>query len=285
MKTVLKETIDGHEVVKNFGYLTIEPIETQKVVDPIIADSDEQKSIDAKKAEIGNRINQMLQSRKAAIAANRIISSKTSTAAEKEQALKDYDKHNSDFKVHDAMITELQKDIPALSKKLAERKKQEIAKNAVYFDPGKNEEIIDPAEMVDLINKSGEIPAGCILCRDGSYIEDNRGKVHWVKSSGKWAKTTIGKLGDKLPAGEIWETDLDDAQKQEIADQLESERLIALSPTEKTAEKDSIIEGLALQAVTMRSKLEIQGTSESAALTQSQDWYNAEVALIETKYA
>jgi hypothetical protein len=66
---------------------------------------------------------------------------------------------------------------------------------------------------------------------------------------------------------------------------IESERIKAMTATDRAKEKTAVLEGLMGQSVAMRSGLEIKGTKSTDALTQATAWYNAEAVKVEAKYA
>jgi hypothetical protein len=92
-------------------------------------------------------------------------------------------------------------------------------------------------------------------------------------------------LGEKPAVGFTVYSDLADTQKTEVMAWIESERIKALTTSDKAKEKTAALEGLMAQSVAMRSRLEIKGTKSTDALTQATAWYNAEVVKVEAKYA
>ena len=75
---------------------------------------------------------------------------------------------------------------------------------------------------------------------------------------------------------------LTDIDREEIATQIDTERIAGLSATAKADEKQAAIDGVLAESVRIRSGLEIQ--EDSDALKKAQDFYNAGIADVEIKY-
>lgn len=275
MKTIITENIDGYEVIKAFSVPVIEPIETEKKTRSAIVETQEYKDVERKKQELNNRLKM----------AHQVNDSMRAMYKKNPNCVKDekYVLLLSEKTVHEGKAQELLKEIVALSKTAKDKYRELYIQSAEYFEPRGGETLV-PAVKADALKKQADaLGEWERLCVDGSVIIDKRGVKYWIKETGTWIKKDIFKINvDIEPGGKMY-SDLSEIEKQEIGDQLETERINALSPAEKTAEKNNIIDGLAGQAAMMKSKLEIQG--DAAALKKSQDWYNTEVAKVETKYA
>ncbi len=119
---------------------------------------------------------------------------------------------------------------------------------------------------------------GTVITLKGTEIQDNRGRVYFRKAKGKWGRTHIVRLGDKIPADAVLDKDVTDTQRGEI----EQDRVLALPDTEKARERAVVTDAALNMAAGMRSRLEIQ--SDSKALDKSQKAYKAEMARIEALY-
>lgn len=92
-------------------------------------------------------------------------------------------------------------------------------------------------------------------------------------------------IGEPVDSMSIWQEDLADADRQEIATQDEADRIAGLNGGEKNDELAAVKDSLAAQAAIMRSKLEIQGSTAAKALKDSKEWYDAEASKADAKYA
>ena len=158
-------------------------------------------------------------------------------------------------------------------------KKKFVKEHAEYFQPKIGEVFIEDEQYQKLVKK--EIGEFGKLTIAGKVIPDYSEQSIYQKTGGKWIIINLD-FGDKFPDGAILVRNLTDEQKIEIADQTEIDRISELSGPEKETEKQNAIDGVAFQAAKMRSALEIQG--DGKALEKSQDWYNAELIIIEAKY-
>ena len=161
--------------------------------------------------------------------------------------------------------------------------RRELFKQFAIYLNTPNEIFITDKEAETIIHKMKTIKNEDILLDINlKEICDNRGKIVWRKISGKWMKRDISILGDDLKAGEILQNNLSESESLEITEQLESERISKLSQSEKEIEKQSMMDSIANQAVTMKLKLEIQ--NDLKALEKSKEWYNSEIEKINIKY-
>jgi len=237
-----------------------------------------------KKTEVYLKIENLkldiLEHSKAAIQA-----SQNSRRAKTPQEKKPFD---DEYQFRRGKIKEVEELLKPLALEIAAKKKELILAHAVYFKiaarPDRSEEIITP-ERADEIQAAmiAATSAGELVDKDLKRVADNRGKVFWKKSGGAWIKQEIAKLGEKPMSGATLAADLTTAQQQEIASQIEMERVQALKPAEKATEKEAILKGLVSMAAQKKTEMEITG--ESQALKKAQDWYNAEAAKVEQKYA
>jgi len=188
-----------------------------------------------------------------------------------------------------AQINELLKDLPTLTEKLKQKKIQLLRENAKYFEMPSNTINLSQKQAVEYlkllnINKTvyQKTKVKKLLTIDESIIVDYRGEKVWLKSDNNWTSRVIATLTDQIDMLEIVDIDLTDEQKQEIAEQGETERINSLSPEEKENEIATLKESLLARSINMKSKLEIQGDKD--ALVKSQEWYNLESIKLNSKY-
>lgn len=253
-KTIITTKIDGYDIITGFGTLQIEAIETKKVVDPVMAASDEVKAVEAKSKELQSASKQYSDAMKSAREAFKngntgLHSKHVYTAGQQEERMKGIQAELVDL-IH-----------------VAKSKRQEIWNDSiVYHEPKKGEILLEDAVEV----KYMELQKGELLTVDGEVVKDNRG-VKYVKDGAVQTVTSIG----VEPEGPLME--------DVTPEQFEEMRLDAMSDKEKADELATVTDGLASQAATMRAKLEIQGDKD--ALEKAQDWYNAELTIAQEKYA
>ncbi len=169
---------------------------------------------------------------------------------------------------------------PELEEVLAKIRQKLIGANAVYARPPQGEELIADDQAATLWAAFAERGETRQLLMTGEYIDDLRGREYWVKGE-EWTGQRITGLGEKPAAGAIPADLLTDAQRAEIAEQQEAERLQNMSPVDRAAEIERLKQGALAQAAHMRSELEIAGDPE--ALAKSQTWYQRELANIGAK--
>jgi hypothetical protein len=117
------------------------------------------------------------------------------------------------------------------------------------------------------------------LITDGTTIPDYRGTEYWIKS-GRWSKDKISDIGVSIPEGGILDADLTPDQRKEISDEQEGDRIAALTPEQKAAEKQSRLDALADEADRLERRAHIQGNEFDAVA-----WYNEKTPEVEAKYA
>lgn len=270
MKTITTKEIDGYNIIIGLydaGGL-IDPEETRKIVIKEIENEAIYKDIEKLKSQMKTYAYQSLQAKR-----------NMQKAKNKAEQKKFYDEF---LKWRGEMIG-LEPDLKDMAQKLNIRIKELTLEHAVYFNVKSNEEIISDVQGEDIRKAMVDATAeGKLLDKNLEKIVDFRNREYWSKNR-KWIKTVIVRIGENPPTGAIEYKDLTVEQKQEIMNQLEAERIASLTAVEKTAELENAIQVLAGRAAMMRSELEIQGDPD--ALQKSQDWYEAEKVIVETKYA
>lgn len=260
-KTVLYEKIDGHDVIMGFDRPTVDPVETAKIVNEAIKDTSEFQVIEAKKAEYTKAVQALSE-----------IQKKYRNGGKPSR--EDQDKWNHALGVMSLRQDELKPLAVDLADKIISLRRE----HAVYFEPRLGEVIKTEDEVNALADKIKSRKPGIVITVSGDMIEDNRGRVFFHKSSKKWIKGKILRLGDKIPSGATLEVNVTDTQRDEI----EKDRVSALPESEKATERTRAMNAAINTAADMRSKLEIQ--SDPKALEKSQAAYQEEVARIEGLY-
>lgn len=255
MQTVITKKIDGYDIIVGFGSLSIEAVETEKKAKPLIEKTDEAKAVKVKGKELSAIAKEYSDAVKAAKEAFKngnasLHSQHIFTAGQKEEKMK-------------TVQAELVDLIHAEKEKYAEI----WMENVVYHEPKAGEIVLEDNSLVELYLALGKKE---LLCLDGTVIKDNRG-VKYIKE-GK--VLTVDTLGAE-PDGPLMES--------VTPEEFEAMRIASLTEAEKAKELASITDGLAEQAASMRSKLEIQGDAD--ALAKAQAWYKEQVAAAEEKYA
>lgn len=139
----------------------------------------------------------------------------------------------------------------------------------------------------DLVDAFKALKRGELLTTSGDVVRDCRGMVYWNidAQTGDWIKTVITTLGETKPVGSKLYKNLTDDDRADIRDQLDGERLAALTDDDRERLKAADIATAEHQAARMRSVAEIKGVSAAAALANAQEWLAEREAEITEKYA
>ena len=263
MKTILFETIDGHDIVTGSSVPTVDGVETNKVVMGYTDDSGErQPGMIESTSEY-----QAVQAKKAEFQA---------AAQDRAAAVKARDKGK--FKAAIEAMKMVQYDAIPLAKALNDKIMELRRDKAVYFEP-KLGEAITPAAAVDgLIQAIKNKPDGVFITRDGNQVPENRGRVYFRQVAGKWQRTRITRLGDTVPSDAVLIEDLTPEQRDEV----DRDHVATLPAETRMLYKEKAVRMALKSATDMRSQLEIQGDPD--ALQKSKDAYDAEVAKIVALY-
>lgn len=259
MQTVIYKEIEEYKIITGFSKLSINPVETQKIVTELIEKEEDTKRIKTLKIQVNTLNKQMFDIKGIGPYTNEQI-----------KQIENYQNQ----------IQEVLKEIVFLEdekkKRIVELKKE----NAVYFEPAKYE-IVKTDEKIATL-KAAKLSKNQLLDIDGNIIENHTGISWWIKND-KWEIVKC-KLGEIPPTGSKEYKNLADFEKQEINEQNEQDRISSFTATEKEKEKQDKINTAAIEAAQKRSVLEIQGIPAGDALDQSRVWYNEQVATIEKKY-
>jgi hypothetical protein len=271
MKTIKTEKIDGLDVIVGIcdasGF--IDPEATRKIVEIEIRKTPEWKSLEEKKAEMQVFANQAAQAAKNA--------KKAKTPGERNG-------FNGEYQENWKKIKDGQKEMLPIAQAIKKKYGELMLEHAKYFSLNPSETYVEDAEAEEIENLMIEATAaGEVVARDKTRVPDFRGRRYWKKSGTAWAMAEITRLGDKPASGAVEESKLSESQREEIADQVEKERMAGLSSAKRAAEKAAVIGGAVARAAQMKSELEVQGDSQ--ALKKSKDWLAEETVRIEVKYA
>ena len=264
-KTVLYEEIDGHKIITGFDRPTVDGVETSKIINGhgkepgLIHDTPEYQAVEAKKAEYQAAINELSELR-----------GKYKKGANVPREAQEQWNHAL------GKMSVRQDELKPLARDLADKITALRRSHAVYFTPRAGEVIKAGDEVDGLVRAIKGRSGGELIAIDGSTVEDNRGTVYFRKSGGKWGRTEICKLGDKIPSDAV--TEPTESQAAEI----EVDRVAALPADIRAKEKERAMDSALKSAAAMRNELEIK--SDPDALTKSQDWYQTEVDRIEGLY-
>jgi hypothetical protein len=271
LKTIKTQKIDDYDIV--IGICDAESFIDQEAtkikVNKIIKDEKIYKDIEKFKDQLSTYIYQ---------------SNKALVNAKKAKDKSERDKFTNEYQSRQKDIKDIQNDLKPMAVEFEKKYRELILSNAEYFGLQEHEIYIEDSEaakfetlMIDATQN------GDLVDKDKNIIQDNRGKIYWLKSGDTWNKAEILNLGDIPAVGAKEFNDLSIEEKQEIIDQVETDRIAALSSTQKAEEKALKLSDLITQAAQMKSELEVQG--ESNALQISQDWLAAESDKLDLIYA
>ncbi len=183
----------------------------------------------------------------------------------------------------------INEELKVLNLAYQEKAKQILRDNPVYNDvvAGLREgEVVLPQDEIDVLREKfvGKQKNEQVLL-DGKYIVDYRGKEFYHKDAeltgGKWVKGIIDLLGDGHDLGTFVE-DLTPTELAEIREQEETERITALSASEKQTEFGHMKAGLAGKAQTLETTLKFDGDIDYQ--TKAQEFYNTELGKLKLLY-
>ncbi|KPK92399.1 hypothetical protein AMJ80_06660 [bacterium SM23_31] len=268
MQTVIYREIKGYNIITGFGKLSIDPAETKKAIAPLIAE-------DSRIKRIGDLTTHASTVRKAIAEIMKVVRVRIPAVPNRKETGQ-LEKYAEQIRGIESELV----DIEAYRKKRIEQLTRE---RPVYFEPTRYEIAKTDEEIQRLSEEKGALHPAFLLDVDGNHIPNFTGRVFWVYDDGIWEKATYD-FGEQPPVVAIEEKDLNAAQRAEISQQLEAQRVQALTVQEKEAEKARAVNELANKAVMKRQGLEIQGIPSEDALTQAREWYNEQILIIDEKY-
>ena len=285
MKTKITETIDGIKIIRAIGEAQIDPESTKPIAGEKLIASDEYKAFVAKQNEIAPYI---ITARTASNNAKKmyVMEYSSTSASDKAKYAAEKTRYANEAAAANAVIEAKRGELEQIVVALNEKRRSLINENAVYFMPKPGEKNIEDSEAEIIRAKMTEaIQKEKLLADDLSLVDDYRNVTVWLKSGGQWSSREILTLGDKPAASEKLESDITEAERTEIANQIEKDRIKKLSVSEKTAEKTASLAILLSQAAQKKTELEIMGATASQATKDAKAWYDAEVAKVEKIYA
>jgi hypothetical protein len=105
------------------------------------------------------------------------------------------------------------------------------------------------------------------LTEDLEAIPDFRGNEYWLKQDGRWEKRKIERVGEAVPIDAYVSDTLTVAQRAEIAAQEKADRIAALSPESKEAEKQAQIKAVIHEAIIKKQEAELEAEVNDTLLT------------------
>jgi uncharacterized protein YqgV (UPF0045/DUF77 family) len=268
MPYIRTQVIGANKIVVSFEPPSFDPVESRKVIDPLLVQCDEYIELDNLKTQYA-----AIEAQKKAIWADWQTQNRNSS----EWAASE--------KLWNAAIGEgmkLQTMMRAQVDKVEHCRRELLENVGVRFEVV-GAETVDQATWDDLVEKMKLLNEGERLLDDGTVVVDQVGTKYWTKPTDTWIETEITELGDTVPAsGAFLHEDLTTAQLVEIADQRELDRIAALTTEEKDQEKQAMIDQAARDAGALKSQYEIENRLDP--LGDAQAWYAAKVAEIDAKY-
>lgn len=261
MKTIITREIDGVNVVVGFGKLQIDPEETRKKQVALLDQSAEYQAYQQSVADI-QHIRPALKNNPR-------------------------DRQRWQNEMDTARLA-----LAVAQSNLDDFKARNFDQTITFVHPRKNEvpEIAtDGTRNFDHNDFKSKLPkkkTKKLLTVDGDLLDDLRGQEFWKKEDDKWSSIKIKKLSDITAelSNMTESSQLSDGDKGEIAEQFESERIIALSNQERTEEKNIALQGAASRAAQSVLAAEIMQEDRDKALRDARALYADAAAEIEIKY-
>ena len=269
MKTVVHRAIDGHQVVIHIEPAVRDPVATQNAVEALVTALPEWAELQGVLA----RVSEIRQGAYQAFVSvfrhspDELIS----------QAERDYWDVKS--RAAEIEVSALSASEAPIRKALAEKVTEFWNTHAKYCNPGEGADLMPDDKADPLEEKLRSITELQALTLSGEIVPDLRGLSVWSNVTGVWAKRTIGKLGESPEDGEKLESDLSDGARAEIAQQIEAERITALSDADRAQEVALIQPRLLAEAQSLADRAKITGEAFDAKA-----WYDAEVAGLRDRY-
>lgn len=161
--------------------------------------------------------------------------------------------------------------------------RKSIAKNNPVYFPVPGEANVLDTHADDLRKALAKLNGHELLTLDGEIVSDERGRRAWgLDDSGRWDYMTISKLGEKLPEAYRWNEDLSPVELHAIRDQMDCDRIEAMSHDERRVRADGEIDA-ALDAI-VRRHLRSQIKGEEATSSSLRLLYEQSVRQIYERY-
>jgi len=118
---------------------------------------------------------------------------------------------------------------------------------------------------------------------DGTVIPDLRETEYWEKADNRWVKNKVSKLGETIPTSAVSVEDMNKeeyaAQRQEISDQQEIDRIETLAQEDRETELQGRLDALADEAARLEKRAQIQRKDFDPVA-----WYEEEAQKLHEKY-
>jgi hypothetical protein len=278
-ETIITRMIDGRCIIVGTGRASIDQKATIPIVDNEIKKTDEWKDYNGVQVDIKNFFNQLKKDR-------------ASLAIVK----KDNPNNQALLKESQDKITARQVSIAEKKELLVEKepalmlKRRELIKSKAVYNPlGCDNFLMDTDLKNSLFELNTQIAGDSEKAIEydkenntASIIPNLAGKIYYKKLSGGWQRQTVIKIGESPKSGYKPYGQLTDAEKADYENEKEAERISALSPTAKEAEKQGLLDGVASQALHMEGVLRIQGDPDY--VQKAQDWHDSEIVTINERY-
>jgi hypothetical protein len=159
--------------------------------------------------------------------------------------------------------------------------------HAVYFvNFGPERKLLSEAECPVCQAKFDALKEHQRLTEALEIISDFRDIEYWQKTGGRWAKQKITDLEIIVPADAVLPDALTEEQRAEIAAQERADRIAALSPAEKEAEKEQLIKAAIHEANIKRQDAELEAEVNGEPLAfDAVAWARERKSEIEAMYA
>jgi hypothetical protein len=163
-----------------------------------------------------------------------------------------------------------------------------IEKHRVCFDnvgPGKK--LFADSDYGVLEEKFDTLEENQLLTEALQVIPDLRGVEYWQKEASRWTHVKIVKIGEDVPKkGAVLPDKLTAEQREEIAVQERADRIAALSPDEKDAEKQAQIKAVFKEALARKQEAELEAeVNDTPMAFDSVAWARERKTEIEAQYA
>jgi hypothetical protein len=155
-----------------------------------------------------------------------------------------------------AAIAERIKKNPGLAQTDPETLFETYAVYSVNIGPGRK--LISEADYAARKARFDALGEHQCLTEALEIIPDFHNTEYWQKADNRWGKHKIEHLGETVPADAVFPDALNETQRAEIASQERADRIAALSPGEKAAEKEARIKAVIHEAVIRRQEAELE---------------------------
>jgi hypothetical protein len=151
--------------------------------------------------------------------------------------------------------------------------------NTVYSPPGPNSIALSNEVAVLQEFKFKNLKSTEKLMVSGEVIPDYRKSKYLKKVDDIWMELSIESLGEGLPPDAVFEQDLSPSQKSEVDGQKEKTRISGLTPEERQAEMENLINGAAAEALRFQDLADLKGEAFN-----KKAWFQTQKAAIELRY-